>query len=111
MRKFSRLAVMSLAIVSASSIFATGAGAATAGAGADSFGAQANAESLVISVAGTKLTGSSTTASLANDPKAAATASMILTPAFSPKPLAVAADVTKQSGVQAPKSCTGNELE
>jgi hypothetical protein len=112
MRKMTRLGMLGLSVVAASSLVASPAGASpAAGTNADQFGARANAESLTISIAGTQLTGSKATADLNNDPTSAAEASMILTPAFAPEPLKAAASTANPSDVKAPETCTGNELE
>jgi len=111
MRKSTRLATLGLSIVAVSAMLATPAGAnPAAGTNADQFGAQANAESMTISIAGTNITGSSAKASLANDPTSAAEATEILTPAFAPAPLKATASATKTSDIQAPKTCTGDQL-
>lgn len=115
MRKPSRLAMVGLSVLATSAMIGGVAGAApTATTGADSYGARANAESLTISIGGQQLTGSKATASLDNPataPTSEATATMLLTPAFAPDPLSAAATSAKPSDVQAPESCTGNELE
>lgn len=111
MRKSSRLAMLGLSVIATSGLVAGSASAAEVGVGTGTYGAQANAESLTISVAGTQLTGSKATATLAHDPVSEATASMILTPAFAPEPISAKADAANTSSVTKPEACTGNELE
>lgn len=114
MRKPNRLAILGLSVVATSALFAGSASAQVTGAGTGSYGAQANAESLMISVGGVQLTGSKAVASLDNPaatPTSKALASMILTPAFDSGAIEAAANTTTTSDVKKPEACTGNELE
>ena len=115
MRKSSRLALLGISVLTTTALVSGTAGAQGAGAAADQFGATANAESLVISIAGQQLTGSKVTATLDDavnaDPTSAATASLLLTPAFSADDIKASATTAAPSDVKQPESCTGNELE
>jgi hypothetical protein len=111
MRTTTRLATLGLSILATSALLTGPAGAATATTTADQYGARANAESLTISIAGTQLTGSKASADLNNDPRSAAEATEVLTPAFAPDPLKAVATLANPTDVKAPATCTGNELE
>ncbi len=114
MRKPTRLAMLGLSVLATSAMVAGTASAQTAGASADSYGAQATAESLMISIAGQQLTGSKATASLDNPsaaPTANALASNLLTPALDSGVIEATADLANPSDVKAPEVCTGNEAE
>ena len=114
MRKPTRLAMLGLSVLATSAMVAGTASAQTTGAGAGSYGAQANAESLMISVAGVQLTGSKAVASLDNPgtvPTSKAMASLLLTPAFDSGAVEVAADGVKTSAANDPTACLANPLE
>jgi len=114
MRKPTRLAMLGLSVIATSAMVAGTASAQTAGANTGSYGASANAESLMISVGGVQLTGSKAVASLDNPgttPTSKAEASMLLTPAFDSGSIAAAADSANASDIKKPETCTGNELE
>ena len=113
MRKSTRLAMVGLSVLATSAMVA-GTAAAQTGAGAGSYGAQANAESLMISVAGTQITGSKAVASLDNPgtaPTSKALATMLLTPAFDSGAVEVSADSVKTSDANDPTACLENPLE
>ena len=114
MRKPNRLALLGLSVIATSAMVAGTASAQTTGAGTGSYGAQASAESLTISIGGQQLTGSKALASLDNpaaSPTAKALASMILTPAFDSGAIEAAASTASPSDIKNPETCTGNEAE
>jgi hypothetical protein len=117
MRKPTRLAMLALSLAAPAGMVAgtaTASTAAGAAASTGSYGAQANAESLTISIAGQQLTGCKAVASLDNPadaPTSKAEATTILTPAFAPAPIAAAADLANPTDIKKPETCTGNELE
>src|SRR5687768_12718548 len=113
MRKSTRLAMVGLSVLATSAMVA-GTASAQTGAGAGSYGAQANAESLMISVAGTQLTGTKAVASLDNPgtaPTSKAMASLLLTPAFDSGAVEASADTVKTSDANDPTACLANPLE
>jgi hypothetical protein len=113
MRKSQKLATLGLGVVVATAMIGgQAAGAETASTSADSYGAQAHAEAMVISIAGTKITGSEAMASLDQSPKGAASVTELLVPGVAESTIEALADAANPAGqVVSPESCLLDELE
>jgi hypothetical protein len=113
MRKPTHLAMIALSVLATSAMVGGTAGAQGAGTTAGQYGAKANAEAMVISIAGTQITGSNATAELNNDPMGVATASNMLLPGVAESGLIEAKAVGANNAGQTiqPESCLLDELE